>query len=171
MWIRTVIASSFFSLGGFFPEPFLFIDQKSNEQGNHLFLYLTSVVLLYIGVAFNLFLVRDYLQLDSLLIKTPSGQIAYAQKKTLVIGPDISPYFSARQATPYFNWNLSKNQLAQLNYYDNVQEIDKNFRNDMPEFIIDKEGLVPDLFEKLPLIGAEYELTEKYIYKRKSVSN
>lgn len=160
-----------FPWGAFFMSHFFLSIRKAIIRELTFFLYVISIVTFYFGVCFNLLSIHDTLELDSLLIKQSGTQPQFASKKTLVVGPDIKPYFVSRQATPYFNWDISRRQLGQLDYYDNLQAIDKNLRNDMPDYIIDQVGLVPDLFEKLPLIAVEYVPMEGGLYKRLPVSN
>jgi hypothetical protein len=66
---------------------------------------------------------------------------------------------------------LSKVQLEQLNYYDNLEAIDKNIRSDMPEFILDQINLAPELFKYIPLLGKEYEYLGNGIYQRIQPNN
>ena len=40
------------------------------------------------------------------ILNTAMGNAAYSDKKILVLGSDIKPYYVGKQATPYFNWNL-----------------------------------------------------------------
>ena len=87
-------------------------------------------------------------------------------KVLLVLGPDIKPYAVSKQATPYFNWHLSRSQLENLEYYDNIEAVNKNLRNDMPEYIIDQVGLAPKIFNQIPLIGEEYSQVKSGVYKR-----
>ncbi|MDZ7606785.1 MAG: hypothetical protein U5K79_14615 [Cyclobacteriaceae bacterium] len=95
------------------------------------------------------------------------ASVPYAEKRIVVFGPDIRPYYFASVSTPYLNWQLSKWQVEELNYYDNLESIDRNFRQDMPDYIVDQIDLAPRLFYNMPLLGAEYENTGRGIYKRK----
>jgi hypothetical protein len=85
-----------------------------------------------------------------------------------VLGPDFKPYFYGRQATPYLNWDISKVQLEELNYYDNLEAIDRNIRGDMPDYIVDQINIVPSIFDKIPLLGEEYEPVRNGLFKRRN---
>ena len=149
----------------------LFIKIKNTLKRELSFLvFLLSIITIYAGLTFNIFKFDKYINLDALVL-APSKNEIYSDKKTLVLGEDIRPYATARQATPYFNWKLSKDQLEKLNYYDNLEAINKNFKNDMPEYIIDQIGLAQKIFDKIPLIGSEYTMIEEGIYFREIKSN
>ncbi len=149
---------------------FLSIRHKFKREISFL-VYFLSIVVLYIGIAFQFFNLYNFLQLDPLIIHEEQHNYEFVAKKTLILGPDIKPYFVSMQATPYFNWNLSKNQLTQLDYYDNLEEINRNIRSDMPEYILDQVGLAPKLFDKIPLIAAEYRRAGDGLYKRVEANN
>ena len=133
-------------------------------------LYFVTIIIVYSGVTFQLFKFDELVNLDSLIFTIPEKEI-YAGEKILILGNDIRPYGTSRQATPYFNWHLSKAQLENLSYYDNLEAIDKNLRSDMPEFIIDQVELAPKIFDKIPLIGSEYTKVSDGIYQRNSTRN
>lgn len=156
----------FFPWISFFLAHFFLKIKNSLKREVGFLLYALSMMALYLGVTFHIFNYYTFISLDVLLVGDFSENEAYANKKTLVLGPDIKPYFVSKHATPYFNWELSKNQLENLDYYDNLEEVNKNLRSDMPEFIIDQVGLAPNLFRKIPLIGAEYEQANGKVYRR-----
>lgn len=132
--------------------------------------FFLSVIVIYSGLTFNLFGINEFISLDALMLTPPKNEV-YSDKKTLVLGDDIRPYAISKPATPYFNWRLSKDQLEKLNYYDNLEAINKNFHRDMPEYIVDQIGLAPKIFDKIPLIGSEYKMIEHGIYSREIKSN
>lgn len=162
----------FFPWTAFFLSHFFLSIKNTLKRELSFLIYFSSILLLYAGITFQAFDTKQIINLDPLIINaTTFGNEAYADKKILVLGSDIKPYLIGKQATPYFNWNLSKGQLEHLNYYDNLEAVDKNIRSDMPDFIIDQIDLAPKLFDQIPLLGAEYEQTGKGIYKRIKISN
>lgn len=92
-------------------------------------------------------------------------------KKILVLGEGLHHYQSSSLASPYLNWELSKIQLHNLNYYDNSAEVFVNFSEDLPEVIIDIEDTVPEVFEMMPTISARYDrhsvFQELYLLRHK----
>ncbi len=149
-----------------------FLSIRKNLKRELSFLvYFISVITIYLAITYNWFTIRNIIKTDTLIVNTNINAAMYEGKKILVLGPDIQPYFFGKQATPYFNWGISKNQLQNLNYYDNLEAIDKNIRSDQPEFIIDQISLAPELFEKIPLLGAEYKMINSGLYQRIQSNN
>jgi hypothetical protein len=64
------------------------------------------------------------------------------------------------------NWNLAKYEIENLDNYDNVISILRNFEKDSPDIIIDKVNLAPKLFKRIPALERQYKLVEKGVYKR-----
>ena len=87
-------------------------------------------------------------------------------KRVLVLGDGMEEYKNNYAATPYLNWNLAKYELENLDNYDNVISILRNFEKDSPEIIIDKVNLAPKLFKRIPALERRYKLVEKGVYKR-----
>ena len=143
---------------------FLSIKHRLKRELSFL-IYFASILILYFGLTFQWFQLYDYKQI--LVKQNLPVSVPYEGKRIIVFGPDTRPYYFAGVATPYLNWELSKWQIEELNYYDNLESIDKNFRNDMPDFIVDQIGLAPRLFYNMPILGAEYENIGNGIFKRK----
>lgn len=121
-------------------------------------------------LANNFFFIKDYFHInkfanyDKLIVQKSANEEIIENKKILVIGEDIFEYFNAKLATPYLNWQYAKYHLANPNYYDNITAVYRNFMKDMPEVIIDKKGVIPDLFEKMPTIQSKYISKDEMIY-------
>jgi len=161
----------FFPWFAFFISHFFLKIKNSLKRELSFLVYLLTVIVIYLGMTFHMFNFDSIVDYNSLMVVKSTAETEYLDKKILVLGPDIRPYALAHQATPYFNWNLSKGQLSKLDFYDNLEEVHENMRKDMPEFIIDQIGLAPKLFDQIPLIGREYTDTGKGIYKRSISSN
>jgi hypothetical protein len=83
-------------------------------------------------------------------------------KRILTLGNDLSLYREARLATPYLDWDLAAQQLTQLHYYENLLEAYKNFSQDPPQVLIDDAGIVPELFERMPILKNKYRQESRY---------
>ncbi len=92
-------------------------------------------------------------------------------KKILVLGNQLSHYKNASLATPYLNWQLSKIHLQNLDYYDVLTDVFKNFESNLPHVIIDLENVAPKLMEKMPTISVQYEKSGENIYILKGSEN
>ena len=162
----------FFPWIAFFLSHFFLKVRNSFRREIIFFIYLLTIISIYLLQTFHLFDFNVILGMDKLSVESMTVRHEdIKDKKTLILGSDIRPYAYTKQATPYFNWELSRDQLEYLSYYDNLEEIDSNFRKDMPEFIIDQIDLAPKLFNSIPLIGAEYEKYGDGIYRRIKPNN
>lgn len=83
-------------------------------------------------------------------------------KKILVLGMDIAYYRAAEQVTPYLNYNLSKLVLSDLEDFESLALAYKNFTNEIPEIVVDEDGIFEKFLEKVPLLKARY--TKSGIY-------
>ncbi len=85
-------------------------------------------------------------------------------QKVLVLGNGMEEYLDNYAATPYLNWNLAKYELENLDNYENVISILRNFEKDTPDVIIDKAKLAPKLFKRIPALARKYQETTKGVY-------
>jgi uncharacterized membrane protein YfbV (UPF0208 family) len=85
-------------------------------------------------------------------------------KSTLVLGNDIAYYKNASLATPYLNYKISKKILDDTEDLENIAEVYRNFYNDLPEIIIDEEGVFERLSKKITPLSDKYELIQKNVY-------
>lgn len=146
---------------------FLSIRHRLKRELSFL-VYFLSIITLYFGVKYQIFNLDRLADTSSLLVDQQATITPpFAGKKLLVLGPDYEPYFYSRQATPYLDWELSRVQLEGLDYYDNLEGIDRNIRSDMPEYIVDQRDLAPVIFDKIPILGQEFEHLGNGIYKNR----
>jgi hypothetical protein len=131
--------------------------------------------LIFLGVFCTVLLVQyqavyssgneGFVQLKNLKL-SEKLDVKIQNKKILVLGNGMEEYKNNYAATPYLNWNLAKYELENLDNYDNVISILRNFEKDSPDIIIDKVNLAPKLFKRIPALGRRYKLVEKGVYKR-----
>lgn len=90
--------------------------------------------------------------------------------KIVVLGPNRSIFRNNSLATPYMNWGLAENHFGNLDSYNNVVGIYENFKKDMPDYIIDEEGIAEKVFERIPQLAKAYELSDyENVYVRKGI--
>ncbi len=90
-----------------------------------------------------------------------------SQKRILVIGENEGEYLNNFTATPYLNWDLARNDLENLNNFESVIHIYDNFRQDPPDYIIDKENIMPRLLNRVPALRKRYKPSPwKGVYER-----
>ncbi len=108
---------------------------------------------------------EGFVQLKNLKLGQKTD-VKIQNKRVLVLGDGMEEYKNNYAATPYLNWNLAKYELENLDNYDNVISILRNFEKDSPDIIIDKVNLAPKLFKRIPALERRYKLVEKGVYKR-----
>lgn len=123
--------------------------------------FVISVLAVNYGTFFNFASMGDKAHLPDVKTKEVNCVVPIEGKRILVVGNNINYYAQSQQATPYLSWRLSRLQLERLNYYDNLVDIYRNFQNDMPEVIIDLQGVMKGVFEKIPLLQQRYILVDK----------
>lgn len=95
-------------------------------------------------------------KLDRLLVKKYPEQAELKGKKILVLGDKISYYQGGQLATPYLNWELSQHHFSNMNQYNIMKEIYENFKQDLPEVIIDENNYFQKILSPLPIIANQY---------------
>ncbi len=113
------------------------------------------------GISFK----QSMIQLTVFETKSPD----MFQKKILVAGDSSEYYLNSKIGTKYLNWNLSKIDFNNISTFSSVESIRKNLYEDLPEIIIDQEGIVPKLFHRIPELRTEYTLSKPghYLLKNK----
>ncbi len=101
----------------------------------------------------------DVGQLTNLRVKPSGLPESVRNRSLLVIGDDISAYRYNRPATPYLNWDLAKYDLRNLDNYEAVIQVYDHFRQDPPDYIVDRQQVVPKLFARVPALAAQYRPT------------
>ncbi|MCY7352884.1 MAG: DUF6427 family protein [Cytophagaceae bacterium] len=105
-------------------------------------------------------------QLAALRLQPPNLPPDIRGKRIIVLGDALSEYRDNFPATPYLNWKLARYDLEHLDNYDNVINILRNFEQDPPEYIIDRQALVPKLFQRIPALQRRYRKVGEGIYRR-----
>lgn len=104
------------------------------------------------------------LMVDELIIAEKSP---FTQKKVLALGADnLFFYKNNLPATAYLHPELSKNYLKYETYQEAVV-IYLNFSNDLPDYIVDDDAVIQQLFERMPILAQHYVWNEKQKYYEK----
>jgi hypothetical protein len=78
-------------------------------------------------------------------------------------------YKNSSLATPYLNWTLAQVHFNDPHYYDNLTAIYSNFKNDLPEVIIDKKDVFAEVINAMPTLQPLYQYKSEigvYILKK-----
>jgi len=106
-------------------------------------------------------------------IKAPSlesnkaYQSIIKNKSIMVLGSAKDLYTEAKLAGPFYDWGLSKDFFAHLDYYDNIVFLHKQLRHAKPQVIIDLENIWPTIEKQLPLIAKEYYQVQSNVWVRR----
>lgn len=84
-------------------------------------------------------------------------------KKVLVLTNDVSWYAGNSLATPFLDWKLAEPIFTELDYYENVIAINEGF-NDRPDIIIDPDGRMDAVFDRIPRLRDMYREQESGQY-------
>jgi hypothetical protein len=77
-------------------------------------------------------------------------------KRVLVLGTDWGLYESNQLASYFFDWQLAEQVFAEPDYFENVVLVDKSFKQDAPEIIVDRNDLMSKMMERIPRLRAAY---------------
>lgn len=91
-------------------------------------------------------------------------------KRVLLLGNDWGLFENNKLATGFYEWKLTEHIFTELDYFENVLMIDKAFKEDSPEVIIDKENRMPTVFKRIPSLQSQYS-RQGNIYFRKQLAN
>lgn len=84
--------------------------------------------------------------------------------KVLVLDYDIAYYQKGKQTSPYLNYQLTKDILSSSDQPKITALASKNILSDLPELVVDGEGLFETFLEKVPLIKAKYKKEGRYFH-------
>lgn len=87
-------------------------------------------------------------------------------KRIMVVGHDPGIYRLNSLGGGFFDWELSRAYFEQPEYYKHIIRMSNAFAEDPPEAIIDEQGLMPAVLDRLPAVKAQYQKEGK-IYRRR----
>ncbi len=102
---------------------------------------------------------------ESLFPKPSPYNASIMNKKVMVLSDDVGIYANNKLAGYFPDWSLSKVVLSEPTYYENILLVDKAFRTDPPEIIIDPNDLMRAYFDRIPAIKPLYK-REGELYTR-----
>lgn len=90
------------------------------------------------------------------LFPTKSLHNQITNKRVLILGSDWGLFETNKMASGFYDWKLTRPVFTELDYFDNVVLIDKEFSYNAPEIIVDEEDMMKDVFKRIPRLSAEY---------------
>jgi hypothetical protein len=85
-------------------------------------------------------------------------------KRILVLGTHEGEYYRNDLATPYLSWEIARNQIEQMDHYDQVIKFYNNFSKDLPEVLIDKDDWTERIFDRIPQLSLRYKRLNDRVY-------
>lgn len=148
----------------FFITHFLLLIRRRRIAEAYVWILLLGTVSVSYFARYNFLPSVSYQQLFVPVVNPPDQK-----SRVLVLDNDWSIYRHNSLASPFFNWNLSREIFANPQYYENVIHVYDGLKADLPDIIRDKEGLLPPFLDRIPEIRKLY--TKDGIYYTKKVSN
>lgn len=106
------------------------------------------------------------------LIKSiPEEAVRFAikEKKVIVLGNNTAFYINNYGSSPYINWSLSAWQFEDLNKYAALSAIYEVIETNKPDYIIDEDKRMQNIFSRIPALSREYErIDSTFIFRRKA---
>jgi len=78
-------------------------------------------------------------------------------KKLMILGDHKQAYIDHTLAGYFLNWNLSKEVFETPDYFENLLIIDRAFRSDPPDVIIDEKDLMSPVMDRIPSLKSKYK--------------
>ncbi|MBX2952217.1 MAG: hypothetical protein KF870_06910 [Leadbetterella sp.] len=153
-----IIPLAFYCAGFFVHSKKLFVPEVV-----FLLFFSTLIFISYLG-AKNIFGVSARLLADYRVSETVPD---YNGKRIFITGRNIDAYRSNDMATGYLSWNLARRDFENPDNYLSISNIYNNFTKDMPQVIIDEEGVMPQVFAHIPGLARKYKKTGKNTYELK----
>ncbi|WP_293012924.1 hypothetical protein [Mongoliibacter sp.] len=85
-------------------------------------------------------------------------------KKILVLGNDLGYYKHAKQVTPYLNYYISRDVLADFEDFKDMADAYRNFLEEKPELVVDEDGIFQSLLQRIPLLKEKYRRSGKFYF-------
>lgn len=138
------------------------------------FLFLLLTLLINYGVLYGFIFHKNPITINELVAKKPEG-FNVSNSKIVVFGQDKNFYVGNQLATPYLSWELSSEELLNMDNYAAVSSVYERFKSDFPDVIADGKNIVPKLFERIPELEKRYEKKEQIgeydiYFNKKSIS-
>lgn len=77
-------------------------------------------------------------------------------KRILLLGNDWGLFKNNKLATGFYEWKMTEQVFAGLDYVENVVLIDRAFKKDSPEIIIDEANRMTAVFKRIPSLQSQY---------------
>lgn len=145
-----------------------FLSFNKKRLRNFIF-YSFSISLICLGYSYDSspFIVNKFIKSEEIISEDLNLS---TDGKVLVLGDAVDYYLNNEAATGYLNWQVAKQRFDNLRDVRELLDVKKSFERDLPDLIIDKENVIPTIFDMLPSLGNSYSYEGEGIYVLKKPS-
>jgi len=118
-----------------------------------LWIFLISTVALSSTARWGKLKAVDY----STLFLGANPEPSVQNRRVMVLGDGLTSYQNNTPASYFLNWQLSEPIFKNPGYYENLIRINASFEKCLPDVIIDRTHVMPDVFKYLPRWRNRYE--------------
>jgi hypothetical protein len=97
-------------------------------------------------------------------LKVPPPAYPVAGKNVLILDDNPGMWIENRLSPPFVNWELSKVVFDDPDDYQKVLLVNKLFRKDPPQVIIDPQNRMQPFFNRIPGLGANFTKTSNGLW-------
>jgi hypothetical protein len=146
----------------------LFLMMRKTIFAEILFVsFLSLIVFQNYNSSFSLIEGIGFMDYSSQYAGMDASQSEGKGERILVIGNDTGRYLGNDLSTPYLSWVMLEQQIEQMDNYNTVVKIFENFKNDLPEIIIDEHSVMPEILSRIPELSELYTKRGNQIYNLK----
>lgn len=128
-------------------------------------------ILLILTVCISYLARYDAISVDYSNLLVRGEKLKKTGTRVLVMDNDLSVYKYHALASPFFNWELSKDFFSAPDYYENIIAVYKGLMNDPPDVIRDRENKLAPFLERIPELRQMYVKEDVFYIKKKSINN
>jgi len=150
----------------FFMAHYFLLIRRRNLAEISLWMLLLSIVSISYLARYNKLESVDYNAL-----RVPKTKSEITDKRILVLDNDLEIYKDNQSATPFINWDLSKDIFESADYYENVVEVYRGIKEDQPDLIRDKDNLLKPFLARIPELKKMYVRKDIYYVKTPDVAS
>jgi hypothetical protein len=88
----------------------------------------------------------------------------------MVLGENLPVYADNKLGGYMLEWRISQDVAKNVEYYDNVIALNKQFEEHPPEVIIDEQGLFPGIVKRIPGLASQYRKDNNVYWRNAPIS-
>ncbi len=93
---------------------------------------------------------------SSMKVKKSAFSQSIENKRVLILADDFGLYENNKMSSYFLNWHFAKHIFEHPEFYENIVLINSSFQKDLPDVIIDENGLMEKVFPRLPQFKKQF---------------